>query len=281
MQWHPLFAKLVRPLLEGYYEVQTNVPVGDAPRAADLVLVRRTSNRALPFRGLWKHLTAWNVLEYKGPTVSARVKDLPLLVELGLGIRRRLNEERDKQERSTLEPRDVSFWYLANHLGARFLKRAEALMRGLELVAEGLWRGYELGHTIYLASSRELPVELDSLPLHVLARESQETKRAVARLIVAQATLWPTFGEMFAGFHPEILEEILDMAKTATKKKEEFKFHWDALFKFSGKEEVVKALEGIIGFLGKKKVLEHLTVDDLVANLSAEERKELKRRLAE
>lgn len=38
-QWHPIFAKLLRPLLEGYYDVQTNVAVGDVPREADVVLV--------------------------------------------------------------------------------------------------------------------------------------------------------------------------------------------------------------------------------------------------
>jgi hypothetical protein len=36
VQWHPLFAHLLRPLLEDYYEVQTDVSVGDLPRQADL-----------------------------------------------------------------------------------------------------------------------------------------------------------------------------------------------------------------------------------------------------
>ena len=48
-QWHPLFAKLLRPVLEGYYEVQVNVPVGDVPRAADVLLLRRTTQSGLPF----------------------------------------------------------------------------------------------------------------------------------------------------------------------------------------------------------------------------------------
>jgi hypothetical protein len=61
------------------------------------VLLRRTSPRTLPFRGLWKDLTTWNVLEFKGPTVSPRLRDLERLVELGLGIDRRLNEERRKR----------------------------------------------------------------------------------------------------------------------------------------------------------------------------------------
>jgi hypothetical protein len=85
IQWHPLFAQLLRPWLEQYYDVQTNVSVGDVPREADIVLLRRTTNRALPFTGLWRHLTRWNVLEYKGPTVSARLEAIDLLIEFGAG----------------------------------------------------------------------------------------------------------------------------------------------------------------------------------------------------
>ena len=48
MQWHPLFAKMLRPLVQDYYEVQTNLPVGDAPRAADIVLVQLTSDQPPP-----------------------------------------------------------------------------------------------------------------------------------------------------------------------------------------------------------------------------------------
>ena len=80
-QWHPIFAELLRPMLQDYYEVQTNVPVGDAPCEADIVLVRRTSNPPTPFRGLWRHLKTWNVLEFKGPSVSARLDDLNVLIQ--------------------------------------------------------------------------------------------------------------------------------------------------------------------------------------------------------
>src|SRR5207302_8802951 len=52
-QWHPIFANLLRPLLEQYYEVRTNLPVGDLPRLADIVLLRRTLTDA-PFAGLWR-----------------------------------------------------------------------------------------------------------------------------------------------------------------------------------------------------------------------------------
>src|SRR5438270_9392716 len=96
-QWHPIFAQLLRPAVEAYYEVQTTVPVGDAPREADFVLLRRTAAAAPPFRGLWRHLTTWNILEFKGPSVVPRRGDIDLLVELGLGINRRLQAPRMRQ----------------------------------------------------------------------------------------------------------------------------------------------------------------------------------------
>src|SRR4051794_739396 len=113
-QWHPLFAQLLRPVLESHYDIQTDVPVGDLPRQADVVLLRRTSTGPPPFTGLWRWLTGWNVLEFKGPSESARVDDLDALLELGLGIHRRLMDPLDAPRIGRTE---VSFWYLANHLG--------------------------------------------------------------------------------------------------------------------------------------------------------------------
>src|SRR3954453_1576585 len=117
IQWHPLFAHLLRFLVEDYYSVETNMPVGDLPREADIVLLRRTSATPPPFHGIWRHLTSWNVLEFKGPTDDPALRDLDLLVEVGLGIDRRLNEQRVRDELAALERAEVSFWYLANHLG--------------------------------------------------------------------------------------------------------------------------------------------------------------------
>ena len=93
IQWHPLFTRLLRPQVEQYYEIRTEVPVGDLPRRADLVLLRRLGGEPLPFQGLWRYLTAWNALDFKGRTEAARPAHLPLLIELGLGIARRLHEE--------------------------------------------------------------------------------------------------------------------------------------------------------------------------------------------
>src|SRR5437870_258790 len=124
-QWHPLFAQLLRPAVEGYYDVQTTVPVGDVPREADFLLLRRTALGTPPFRRLWRHLTTWNVFEFKGPTVSPRGHDVELLVELGLGIDRRLRSTQTAGNQPAPAPGDVSFWYLANRLGRRFVQQLE------------------------------------------------------------------------------------------------------------------------------------------------------------
>jgi hypothetical protein len=82
-QWHPIFARLLRPAVDAFYDVQTTVPVGDAPREADFVLLRRTASAPPPFRGLWRCLRAWNILEFKGPAVLPRRRDVDRLIELG------------------------------------------------------------------------------------------------------------------------------------------------------------------------------------------------------
>jgi hypothetical protein len=84
MQWHPLFAHLLRPVLEEYYEVQTNVPVGDVPREADIVLLRRRRRQRPPLRGIWRRLTEWNVLEFKGPSVSPRSQSASVGKRIGI-----------------------------------------------------------------------------------------------------------------------------------------------------------------------------------------------------
>lgn len=142
IQWHPLFVQLLRPVVKDYYDIETNVAVGDVPREADVMLLRRTQHGKPPFEELWKYLTPWNVLEYKGPSVSARVNDLRLLLELGLGIYRKVNDERVKGKQRPVDAAEVSFWYLRHALGKRFRNGVQALLgaNSLERVGDGIWR---------------------------------------------------------------------------------------------------------------------------------------------
>jgi hypothetical protein len=88
----------------------------------------------------------------------------------------------------------VSFWYLANHLGRRFLREAERLLGELEPVGAGLWRSEVLGRLVFLVSSIDLPVEADSLPLYIVGHEPLATERVVAQLVVEQPELQQRYG---------------------------------------------------------------------------------------
>ena len=119
------------------------------------MLVKRTAARP-PFHGIWSHLRQWNVLEFKGPTDDPALRDLDLLWEVALGIERRLNEDRALQKLPALERGEVSWWYLANHVGRRFCAEAEQVLgTALEAASPGLWRGLALaGHSSLSAATR-------------------------------------------------------------------------------------------------------------------------------
>jgi hypothetical protein len=275
MQWHPLFAKILRPIVQEHYEVETNVPVGDAPRSADIVLVRRISDRSMPFRGLLHHLTTWNILEFKGRSVSARIRDLDLLVELGLGIDRRLNEERLRQKQSTLDPGEVSFWYVANHLGKRFLRTARLRLGRIAEEGPGVWRGQILLRPIFLIDGRTVPVERESVPLHLVGEESREIDLALARVIVEEPGYWELYGSLLGALHPHIIEEANRMAATKIKRGD---LDLRPFIEKIGLKKILALVEvrDAIDALGPKKVAKELGMEQFLASLTVEERKQLK-----
>ncbi len=189
MQWHQIFAHLLRPLVQGYSDVQTEVRVGGLFREADLLLLLLTA--PAPFVGIWRHLTLWNTMEFKGPTDDPALRDLDLLLEVGLGIDRRLNEERRRQGQPELARSEMSWWYLANHVGRRFRAEVERVLGTiLEPLEPGLWRCMAVGRVLLVVSRDELAVELDSVPLHLVTRESAAQSQAVTAEVVRQPGCW-------------------------------------------------------------------------------------------
>jgi hypothetical protein len=281
-QWHPIFAQLLRPAVEGYYEVLTTVPVGDAPREADFVLVRRTATAPPPFRGLWRHLSPWNVFELKGPTVVPRRRDVDLLVELGLGIDRRLRAGHLGPKRTALGREEVSFWYLANHLGRRWLRDAQEALGSLEAMGAGLWRSRALGHLVWLVSSIDLPVEEDSLPLHLIGREPLDTERQVAQFVGERPELQQRYGGWVASLHPTAWKEIEAMAKAAGKA---LPIDLRPAIESLGLKRVLEqvGIDRVVNEVGIDRILASLSpaerLERILASLSPAERRELKRRL--
>jgi len=278
MQWHPLFAKMLRPLVQDHYEVQTNLPVGDAPRAADIVLLRRTSDRPPPFQGLLHHLTTWNIIEFKGRTVSPRLRDLDLLVELGFGIDRRLNEERTRQKQSPVDAGEVSFWYVANHLGRRFLREAGELLGTVDVASPGVWRSQILHRLLFLVDGRAVPVDRESVALHLAGKASRDVEQALAQVIVEEPGFWELYGPLLGALHPNVYQEAQRMAKSKGKR------GGLDLRPFINQVGVKKFIDVIevgeyIDTVGPKKVIKAIGVERFVANLTAEERQELKKLL--
>ena len=258
-QWHPLFAQLLRPVLESHYDIRTNMPVGDVPREADAVLLRRMSAGPPPFTGLWRWLTPWNILEFKGPSVSARVDDLDALLELGLGIERRLQTAQTKVR---VARADVSLWYLANHLGRRFLAKARGLVGPMELLADGVWRARVWQRSLLLVSNREVAIERDSLPVHMLTAEPLPQLRELVHVLAGQPELWQPYGSTLSWLHPDLVKEMHAMARSKTKG-----LHPDVrpLIKWLGWQEVVRqtGLRGLVDEVGVASLFEAFTPEEL------------------
>jgi hypothetical protein len=286
-QWHPIFAQLLRPAVEAYYEVQTTVPVGDAPREADFVLLRRTRSAAPPFRGLWRHLTSWNILEFKGPSVTPRRGDIDLLVELGLGIDRRFRVRGPRPSRRLVLREEVSFWYLANHLGQRFLQDAAAALGSMESLGPGLWRSRALGRLVLLVSSVDLPVEVDSVPLHLVGNEPRATELEVARLVLERPELQQRYAGWVASLHPAAWKEVEAMARAAGKGLQiDLRPAIESLgLKFVLEQVGIRRVIEVVGIervldeMGDKEVAKRMGLERFLATLTAAERRELKRRL--
>ena len=259
IQWHPLFVQLLRSLVEDYYSVDTNVPVGDLPREADILLVRRAAPAPPPFQGIWRHLTEWNVLEFKGPSDDPALRDLDLLIELGLGIDRRLNEQRTRERLPLLERAQVSFWYLANHLGRRFLAEAQALFGACEALGEGLWRCRTLQRSVFLVSRDTLPVEPDTVPLHLVCQEPEQVTLQLARVLLREPGWWQRFGSYLLLFHPHLKQEIENMAQhTGVEDEVDLR----PLFKALGPAESMKQ---VILAVGVAEAVRQLGVPEVIA----------------
>ena len=269
-QWHPIFDDLLRRALQDYYEVQTNVPVGDLPREADIVLVRRASTTKPPFRTLWKHLTRWNVLEFKGRSESARVADIDLLVEVGLGIHRRLKEQ---EPDARIGRTDVSFWYLANHLGKRFLRDVIESTGSVESVGPGLWHGCVLGRPLWLVSNRDVPIDEESTPVRLVSEQSDEQIRELATAVLASDEMWQRYGSWLAALNPQFRKELQIMATKRKSGDIDLGANIRQLFQELGPEGQTQLALLI------KDHLEVVGPDNFLAELSPEQREELRRRL--
>lgn len=198
---------------------------------------------------------------------------MSLLVELGLGIDRRLNQERRRQRLKPLEPEQASFWYVIRNLGERFLARARRRLGQIEEIEPGLWRSQVMQHLLFLISSEKFASEPDSVPLHLLLKRPQAQERELAHLVLEQPHYLEWYSRWLGSLHSEAWMEVREMART---KARELKFDLDFIAENVDVKDFAERLgiQRIYEIFGPKKVF-----DWLIANLPPEELKKLKARL--
>jgi hypothetical protein len=234
--------------------------------------VRKTSDAPPPFRGLWSRLTAWNVLEYKGPTVSPRFDELHELTELGLGIHRRLNEMQAKARLPEVDYAETSFWYLVNHIGRRFQGRLQRYLPDVERVTDGVWQAHIYSHPVLLVSVKESRVERDSMPLHVLAGVPEDQRGTIAEILKAEPGLWSSYSAWMYVNEPEIWEEIAQMAA----KRKKPPVDYGPLIKYMEETNDVKRF---LETMGAEQALAAFGEEEFLANLPPERREKLRQLL--
>ncbi len=180
----------------------------------------------------------------------------------------RFNEERQVQHQERLSSRQVSFWYLAPRLGETFLGHARSRAY-LEYQTGGLWRGTVWGHPVWLVAYQDVPVEEDTIPLHLLDREPA-APRALGELVLRQEALLHRFAKWLFALQPGLWEEIRHMASKSTSASI---IDWEAVGKIADLDEVVRVLppDRVIQILGVERAIEVIGVERVLKAVGLEQ----------
>ena len=116
------------------------------------------------------------------------------------------------------------------------------------------------------------------MPLHLVGEESPRIDQALARVIVEEPGYWELYGSLLGALHPHIFDEANRMATTKRKRGD---LDLRPFIEKIGLEKylAVVEVEDAIDAFGAKKVVKQLGIDRILANLTAEERQQLKERL--
>jgi hypothetical protein len=138
-----------------------------------------------------------------------------------------------------------------------------------------------------LVSSIHLPVEEDSLPLHLVGHEPLDTERQVARLVADSSELQQRYGGWVASLHPTAWKEVEAMAKATgiplpiDLRPAIESLGLDRVLEQIGIDRVIEQIgpDRVIERLGDKELIKRIGLDRFLAGLSPTDRRELKRRL--
>jgi len=128
------------------------------------------------------------------------------------------------------------------------------------------------------------------VPLHLVCREPDQVKLQLTQVVLQQPGWWQRFGSFLLLFHPHLKQEIERMAQLSGVEAED---DLRPLFQAMGPTEAVRLIIQAIGPLETVKqviqvvgapevvklVVQAVGLEELLANLTPEQRAELKQRL--
>src|SRR5262245_36574844 len=78
-------------------------------------------------------------------------------------------------------------------------------------MGEGLWRCPALERALVLVSRDTLPVEPESMPLHLVSREPTEREQTLVREVLHDPALLKAYGAWLVVLHPHLKDEVIRM----------------------------------------------------------------------
>ena len=239
LYWHPFLAELLRQDYGSRLIVEEEVPLGDMPLRADLLLIRRDPAVSLPFP--FDGLGPYTLVEYKSPDDTATYDDLVKLEIYGLLYALR---------EGIVARSDVTLWLVASRFHRQMSRPGGATLVGMQHLGSGVERGVLDGFPTAFIDLRTLPVEPATLPLLMVARGPQEQQ--LVEFLIDHFRAYPRHVRLLRELHADMLREVLAMRQLTP---EQIGLNYRALLDLIGEERAIDLIgeERLIADLMRRK----------------------------
>ena len=256
--WHPLLAQFLRHDYGDRLVIEAEVPLGEMPLRADLVLIRQRPAAQEPLPYPFNHLGWQTLVEYKGPEEAAQEADLQVLEIYGLLY----------QLREGISARaDLTLWLVASRFAAKVSNPAGAYIEGLREVGPGVRGGVLDRFPTFLVELDRLPLNEDTLPLLMVYKGPRE--REVVEYAWEHREKNPYYFLYVHFMHQDILQEVLAMRGMSL---EELELTPQTLINAMGEEGVIRLLDEmkIIQTLGEERILRTIGEERILRTIGEE-----------
>jgi hypothetical protein len=199
-------------------------------------------------------------------------------MHVGTGIGYRFNEERRQRREEVVPNRRISLWYLAPTLSEPFLDQARTRLH-LNCETGGLWHGRAWDHPVFLVGYRDAPVEVDTVPLHLLAPPPAAAP-SLAQLLSGRADLLQRYDPLLFSLHPDLWKEVRVMAQSGPGRPKDYRGaiavaqpeDIEAIMQAIGPERAIQTFgaERVIQALGVERAMEAIGLERVLAAVGPE-----------